>query len=216
MSESRTSSDWESEKWFWLIKKKEIEIAYIEDSGKWNLPVFWKEDDILMRLYNEGIKTRDCCINPEISKFSISAEQGVDWMSLVNSAHLHSIYSALTHASNVSEAQRRGSFFCFFLSVYTQHGFWGADLFPPSSEAGELVHRRQCSVWSVILKPSRWVQISPGLNSSTGLDSDLFFLEIALQQSLFPGWLFSVSLFSIYFCCMVWAPFQGSLGFFSS
>lgn len=74
-----------------------------------------------MRLYNEGIKTKDCCINLETSKFSISAEQGVDWMSLVNSACSHSIYSALTHASNLSETQGCGSFFCFFLSAYTHN-----------------------------------------------------------------------------------------------
>lgn len=38
---SETSSDWKSENWFWLIKKKnETEIAYIEDSENWDLPLF--------------------------------------------------------------------------------------------------------------------------------------------------------------------------------
>lgn len=39
MSISRTSSDQKSEDWF-CLKKKETEIAYIEDSGNWDLPVF--------------------------------------------------------------------------------------------------------------------------------------------------------------------------------
>lgn len=73
-----------------------------------------------MGLYKEGIKTWDCCINPETSKFSISAEQGLDWISLVNSACSHSIYSVLTHASNLS-VQECGSFFFLFSSILYKH-----------------------------------------------------------------------------------------------
>lgn len=79
-----------------------------------------------MGLYKKGIKTWDCCINPETSKLPIPAEQGVDQISLVNSVCSHSIYSVLPHASNLSEYQHWGvgAFFAFFfLFINTQCGF---------------------------------------------------------------------------------------------
>lgn len=59
-----------------------------------------------MGLYKEGIKTWDCCINPETSKFSISAEQGVDQSHLLI-VLVHTLFILHLHMPQIS--QRTGT-----------------------------------------------------------------------------------------------------------